>query len=56
MNEAQQLELLSRQHPVSFPVLRFPGPFPTAAAPPGLIETKHEQTLYVPYVFRNHLI
>jgi hypothetical protein len=47
VDEAQQFELLAGQHR-RVPRLRW--------SPKGLTETNHEQTLYVRYVFRNHLI
>src|SRR6266576_1148276 len=46
VDEAQQFELFSSQHLAS----------PIAAGLKRLAETNHEQTLYVRYVFRNHLI
>ena len=49
VDEAQELELLAGQHRLVFPRLQ-PARLKDSA------ETNHEQTLYVPYVFRNHLI
>src|SRR6516164_6685903 len=46
VDEAQQFELFAGQHLA----------FPHCGGPKRLAETNHEQTLYVRYVFRNHLI